>query len=302
MSTQPLPQDYNIAPWCIRTDTSLKITKRVQFAEWQAEFNKLDRTRAGHQWWIGDALNEGERRFPETWSQVIDPDEEDQRQENNPSETYQTYMRVACRIEPRRRLREVSWSHHQAVAYLESDEDQDYWLARARDERISVHKLRKLIKGEPSAEVQPDPDLFVLQDVEVRSYLEADISLQRAQLEKVPDNAGFLRDLQYERIEAAQWQLARTVERDCDAVREGVAETMGTFYQVFLWLKARQRIISPPDVRVYLGMLKDAGRITEEKDEKPNTTARGTTATVYKPKRNAYDDKREEEKKSAVSA
>lgn len=289
-----------MAPWCVRTDTALKITKRVKYAEWSAEFEKLDKTRAGHQWWIGDHLNEGECRFPEEWAQVIDPNEEEQRQENNPSETYQTYMRVACRIPSRRRLREVSWSHHQVVAYLESDDDQDYWLARARDEKISVHKLRKLIKGEPEAETQPDPDLYVLQDPAVRAYLESDIEALRKQFGDVPENAPFLRDQLISRIEADQWQLARTVEGDCDLVRDAVCEILGTWQQVFQWLKIRSRIISPPDVRAYLSKLVADGRIAEEKDEKPNPQAHGTTATVYKPKRNPADDQKDEEKRSKV--
>ena len=294
--------DFNMQPWCVRTDVSLKITRKVKFEEWQSEFDKLDKTRKGHQWWIGDHLNEGERLFGDECLQVIDPDEEAERAEDNPSETYQTYMRVACRIPERRRLREVSWSHHQTVAYLESDEEQDYWLARARDERISVHKLRKLIKGDEisETEVDPDPDLYVLQDPEVRQYLMTDIERQKVQLAEVPESAGFLRDMVHGRIDAIEWQLNRTVDIDLNIVRDAVSEVMGTWYQAFLWLKARHRIISPPDVRVYLGMLKEAGRISEEKDEKPNSAAKGTTQTVYKPKRNEYDDKREEERLSKV--
>ena len=300
MSTsQQASQDFNMAPWCIRTDVSLRITRRVKFDQWKEEFDKLDRTRAGHQWWIGDALNEGERLFPEEWSQAIDPNEEDARQQDNPSETYQTYMRVACRIPARRRLREVSWSHHQVVAYLESDEEQDYWLARVRDEqpRISVHKLRKLIKGEKDAELEVDPDLYVLQDPEVRAYLNNDIANLRKQFSEVPENAPFLRDQLVSRIEADQWQLNRTVETDSDIVREAVSELLGTWQQVFNWLKIRSRIISPPDVRAYLSKLVADGRIVEEKDEKPNPLAKGTTATVYKPKRNPVDDAKEAERR-----
>lgn len=291
-------QDFNLPDWCARTDVGLKITKPIKFEDWQEAFHRLDRTRAGHQWWIGDHLNEGERMYGEDYLQVIDPNEEAERAENNPSETYQTYMRVACRIPARRRLREVSWSHHQTVAYLESDEEQDYWLARVRDERISVHKLRKLIKGEPQAEVEPDPDLFVLQDPAVRAYLETDIQNQRKQFADVPENAPFLRDQLVSRIEASQWQLSRTVESDCDIVREAVCELLGTWQQVFNWLKIRNRIISPPDVRAYLGTLVAEGRVIEEKDEKPNPLAKGTTSTVYKPKRNPTDDKKDEERRA----
>jgi hypothetical protein len=71
---------------------------------------------------------------------------------------------------------------------------------------------------------------------------------------------------------------------------------------VFQWLKIRSRIVSPPDVRTYLGELVAEGRVTEEKDEKPNPTAKGTTNTVYKPKRNAKDDKRDEEKRQRAAS
>jgi hypothetical protein len=212
-------------------------------------------------------------------------------------------MQVASRFPEGTRVPELSWTHHRVAAFFETLEERLKWLHLARDNRWSVRDLeREIAAANSEPEAETDPDLYVLKDPSVRAYLDADIERQRQQLHEVPENAGFLRDLQYERIEAAKWQLERTTDRDQDAVREAVSEVMGTSYQVFLWLKSRQRIISPPDVRVYLGMLKETGRITEELDEKPNPKAKGTTATVYKPKRNAYDDKRDEEKKSALVA
>lgn len=254
----------------------------------------------GHQWHLGDALIELKERFSERGKMMLS-EEMDKIREAHGQASRVKAMQVASRFPNWTRVHSLSWSHHRAAAFAESLEERVKWIHLARDNGWSVHDLEKEIKAATSEPEPPiDPDLYVLKDPAVRSYLESDIEKQRAQLHEVPANAGFLRDLQYERIDAAKWQLDRTTQGDQDAVRDAVSEVMGTAYQVFLWLKARQRIISPPDVRVYLGMLKEAGRITEELDVKPNPTAKGTTATVYKPKRNHYDNKREEERKSLV--
>jgi hypothetical protein len=53
---------------------------------------------------------------------------------------------VASRFEIYRRRENLSWSHHATVAPLEVGE-QEYWLARASAEKLSVADLRVELRG-----------------------------------------------------------------------------------------------------------------------------------------------------------
>lgn len=287
----------NLPRSCKATTVGLAIEADATEDQIVKAIEVIEKRGKGHQWQLGDGLRELKERYPDRGIMMLSEEADKLREKHGYASRKQAWQ-VACRFPEGTRVPSLSWSHHRAAAFFDTLDERVRWIHLARDNGWSVHELEKEIRAatiEP--ETPTDPDLYVLKDPAVRAYLETDIERQRSQLHEVPEVAGFLRDLQYERIEAAKWQLDRTTVRDQDAVREAVCEVMGTAYQVFLWLKARQRIISPPDVRVYLGMLRDAGRITEELDEKPNPQAKGTTATVYKPKRNDYDDKREEEKR-----
>ena len=48
---------------------------------------------------------------------------------------------VATRFEAERRRERLSWSHHAELAALEPD-DQEQWLTRAEEQRLSVRDLR----------------------------------------------------------------------------------------------------------------------------------------------------------------
>lgn len=69
-----------------------------------------------------------------------------------------TYAWVARQI-PRSRRIDLSFGHHQTVAPLDEAE-QDAWLARAEKEKLSVVRLRELIReslGEKSAKISGGP-------------------------------------------------------------------------------------------------------------------------------------------------
>lgn len=291
----------NLPRCCTATTIGLTVAPDATEAQIVTAVEVIEGRGKGHQWQLGDALVELKSRFPERGAMMLS-EEMDKIRENYGQASRVKAKQIADRFPMWTRVHSLSWSHHRAAAFFESLDERVRWIHLARDNNWSVHELEKEIRAATAEPAEPtNPDLYVLKEEAVRAYLDSDIERQRSQLSEVPESAGFLRDLQYERIEAAKWQLARTVERDLDAVREAVSELMGTWQQIFYWLKARQRIISPPDVRIYLGMLKDAGRITEEHDEKPNEDASGTTVTVYKPKRNDHDDKQDSKlKKSAL--
>lgn len=283
---------------CKATTVGLVIDKDATEDQLVKAIDVIERRGKGCQWQLGDALVRLKEQCPDRALALLS-EEVDKEREGQGYASRKQASQVSCRFPQGTRVPSLSWSHHRAAAFFDTLEERLYWINKARDEGWSVRDLEKSIKdagAEPEPEI--DPDLFVLQDPAVRAYLETDIENQRKQFSDVPENAPFLRDQLVSRIEASQWQLNRTVESDCDIVREAVCELLGTWQQVFNWLKIRNRIISPPDVRAYLGTLVAEGRVIEEKDEKPNPLAKGTTSTVYKPKRNPTDDKKDEERRA----
>ncbi|MEK6281844.1 MAG: hypothetical protein AABN95_15940 [Acidobacteriota bacterium] len=289
-------------PKCFKVTTiGLTVTGDATEGQLVKAVDAIEKTGAGVQWQLGDALLEIKGRYPDR-SLILMNEALDKIREKHGQASRKQAMQVAIRFPEGTRVPSLSWSHHRACAFFDTLEERLHWIHLARDNNWSVHELEKQIAA-ASAEPEPDidPDLYVLKDPAVRAYLETDKERQRRQFHEVPDNAPFLRDLLISRIEAIDWQLNRTVETDCNLVRDAVSETMGTWQQVFYWLKDRSRVVSPPDVRAYLSELASAGRITEQLDEKPNPTAKGSTATVYKPRRNPVDDKRDEEKRSLLA-
>lgn len=92
-------------------------------------------------WVVGDWLIQGHAIFGDAfyeYSEVLQMSVRSRQQ----------YMRVAERIPPgkRRRVPELRWSHHRAVASLEP-EDADRWLQRAIDERWTKAELEDALKG-----------------------------------------------------------------------------------------------------------------------------------------------------------
>lgn len=287
----------NLPRACKATTIGLTIDGDITEEQLLKAVDVIERREKGYQWQLGDALLEVETRYPRRLEELIEPAGEERREKDGHA-TRKQAKQIASRYPQGTRVPSLSWTHHRVAAFIDPLEERLQWLGLAVENNWSSRDLEKAIReANKDDDGSTDPDLFVLKEPEVRAYLEKDIADQRAQFSSVPENAPFLRDQLVSRIEASQWQLNRTVESDCDIVREAVCELLGTWQQVFQWLKIRSRIISPPDVRAYLSKLVADGRVSEEKDEKPNSNASGTTSTVYKPKRNPADDKKDEERR-----
>lgn len=130
------------------SETGLDIRPDCPFEAWQQMGETLDRMSGAWQWWYGDWWNFGESRYGEKHAQAL------------PDKDYDTKSRaagVAGRIEFRRRRRNLSFSHHREVAYLEPAE-QDAWLDRAESAGLSVQALRREIRSakRPGHDAPPD--------------------------------------------------------------------------------------------------------------------------------------------------
>lgn len=113
----------------------------VTFPEWVQIGEDLAVEYKSCHWRIGDWLNYGERKWGEVYAQALEND--------GSGFAYQTLANdkyVASRIELSRRKEHLSFTHHAEVAGLEP-EQQDEFLDRAEDERLTTRELRQLVRA-----------------------------------------------------------------------------------------------------------------------------------------------------------
>ena len=91
---------------------------------------------------MGDLLRWGEEKFGEKYADVIDATRDFMRVQ---VKTLTNWQWIAGKIAPSRRRENLTLAHHEAVAKLESDE-QDEFLRLADDEGLSVTELKAAIK------------------------------------------------------------------------------------------------------------------------------------------------------------
>lgn len=95
---------------------------------------------------IGDAILMGPELFGERAYQALE-------RLQLSEEGRQEYARVSAKVPPSLRRKDVSWSHHRAVAAVEGYERKREILKRAADEGLSHHALRDELRNgaEPRA-------------------------------------------------------------------------------------------------------------------------------------------------------
>lgn len=126
---------------------------------WIATGRRLGAMSRSSQWWVGDWVRYGSERWGEKYAQAAKITGYDVHSLRN-------MAYVASRFEASRRRDNLTWSHHAEIAPLELEE-QELWLDRASQERLSVSDLRvelrsarRADKGSLSDRVEPDaPDL-----------------------------------------------------------------------------------------------------------------------------------------------
>lgn len=129
------------APGFFVTPTGLLINGNPSFEEWAQFGRQASLAERAIHWAVGDWLNYGEARWGEMYAQAMD-------ETGFEYSTLSTDKWLAGRIEFCRRRQNLSWGHHAEVGALDPDEQED-WLDYAEAEGLSVHELRKAIKGKP---------------------------------------------------------------------------------------------------------------------------------------------------------
>jgi hypothetical protein len=108
--------------------------REIDLGQWLECGRKLGMVGRNVAWWIGDWLQYGNECFGERYPRAAKVTGYD-------VQSLMNMAWVASRFEPARRRGGLSWSHHAEVAALAPDE-QDRWLDRAAQERMSVRCLR----------------------------------------------------------------------------------------------------------------------------------------------------------------
>lgn len=149
------PRDIAIGGFTL-TAKGLVANKGATIEDWQSVGAFIERVERGVQWWIGDWLNHGEGRpeWGDKYEQAIS-------MFNRDYESLRQYKQVSAAIEIGRRLPNLSWSHHQAVAYLPPEKQEELLDEAEPDEegkepRLSVADLRKRVRKERDS-VPPPP-------------------------------------------------------------------------------------------------------------------------------------------------
>lgn len=107
------PDERNLSlPGFTLAATGVAVDGQPTLKEWQALGEFLRQAEGAVQWWIGDWLNYGEGRpeWGDKYEQAIEMFGKDYH-------TLEKYKAVAKKYDVRNRLRNLSWTHHFALAY-----------------------------------------------------------------------------------------------------------------------------------------------------------------------------------------
>lgn len=130
------------------TPVAWVVNGSLDLAEWVTAGRTLGALGRCSQWWLGDWIRYGNAKFGERYARAAtitgyDP------------QTLMNMVYVASKFEISRRRENLSWSHHETVASLEWKE-QEYWLERATDQRMSVADLRVELRAARKRERQQE--------------------------------------------------------------------------------------------------------------------------------------------------
>lgn len=106
-------------------EVSWRAQPDMTYLEWEAEGRKFQSMSESLNWWIGDWLNEGERRYGETYTQAIAVT-------GHKLDQLTVCKYVASHVRRAVRVAGLSWTHHRYVAHLDEAAQQSLLAAAAR--------------------------------------------------------------------------------------------------------------------------------------------------------------------------
>lgn len=135
------------------TPTGLAFTGDLPFDQWEVLLNRLYTMNGAIQWMLGDALNYGNARYGEKYSQALE----------STKLTYSAlanFSWVARSVPPENRNANLSWTHHRIVSKLDLEEQKKV-LDEAERKGWSVDTLTEVVRGTPITEKQISENVSV---------------------------------------------------------------------------------------------------------------------------------------------
>jgi len=135
------------------TEQGIQFHQDLEFDEWEELGGQLRKANNSIGFMIGDWINYGDGKFGEKYDEAL-------ARTNIDYGTLRNYAHVARRVHLSLRNDKLTWNHHATVAKLKTNEEQQHWLDVARENRLSVRRLRKSINFGRIAteeETQGDP-------------------------------------------------------------------------------------------------------------------------------------------------
>ena len=117
---------------------AIQLPRGLDYNGWSETLCKVGQINNATRFWAGDMLVAGEMMFGEMYAQGAS--------DSGFSEDGLSRLRhVSTRIDPERRRKELSWTHHQVVAKFPPDE-QDQWLKLAVEKNLTVIELKEAMR------------------------------------------------------------------------------------------------------------------------------------------------------------
>ena len=117
---------------------SWKAAPDMTYEEWEKIGQRFQQINGSINWWLGDWLNEGERRYGETYSQAVELT-------GHKIDHLIKCKQVAGSVKSWTRVQLLSWTHHRYIAHLPESE-QAMWLNHAADHGLSSRDLKKALE------------------------------------------------------------------------------------------------------------------------------------------------------------
>jgi hypothetical protein len=134
------------------TETSLSLPENLTIEEWVDVGHKLETITKATQWWWGDYLKYGERKWGESYSQALDAS-------GLKIQTLYNAAWVSGTFDASRRRENLTFGHHDAVATKKlKPEEQDKLLDVAASTNLSVKELRAVVKTVLITDVKAEPE------------------------------------------------------------------------------------------------------------------------------------------------
>jgi hypothetical protein len=131
----------------------LTISGDVTYEEWEDIGYQLARVGKGWQWWVGDWINFGEKKYGETYKAAIEAT-------GLKRESCHNIASVCRAFEPSRRHEGLTFNHHVAAMGLDAGQEQDDLLAEAEEYGLSCAAIRERVKSLKGIATKPEAEEF----------------------------------------------------------------------------------------------------------------------------------------------